>query len=217
LTAWSRWHAVAMLLACVVAVVFESTWPVPLVALPSVVALLLGQRGAYTPGGAFGAANAITTTRLAIALAFGLAPTGTPGAVMAALMVLVWSLDAIDGWIARRDGLESTFGATFDMETDALLVLFADLQLWQRGRFGAWILISGLLRYTYVLALAIRPPPSGHVPRSRFGRAAFLALVVGLAAGFAWPGSAGTALALLGALAVGASFARSFLWSYRRR
>jgi len=136
--------------------------------------------------------------------------------VMAAALALVWSLDGIDGWIARRDGLASPFGATFDMEADALLVLIADLQLWQRGRFDAWVLISGLLRYTYVLALAIRPAPAGHVPRSRFGRAAFVALLVGLTAGFARQDAAGTLLAALGTAAVAVSFTRSFLWSYRR-
>jgi phosphatidylglycerophosphate synthase len=135
---------------------------------------------------------------------------------MAAGLTLVWSLDGLDGWLARRDGLASGFGATFDVETDALLVLIADVQLWQRGRFGAWVLISGLLRYAYVLALAMRPAPAGHVPRSRLGRSAFLALVVGLTAGFAWAGTVGTALAVLGAVVVAVSFARSFLWSYRR-
>ena len=216
LTAWSRRHAVAMLAASAVAALFERAWPVPLLALGSVAVLLVTHRGDYTPRGAFGAANAVTATRLAIALALGLAPTGTPGPLMAAGLVLVWSLDGIDGWIARRDGLASAFGATFDMETDALVVLVADLQLWQRGRFGAWVLISGLLRYTYVLALALRPAPAGHVSRSRFGRAAFLALIVGLTAGFAWQGTAGTILAMVGAVAVAVSFARSFLWSYRR-
>jgi phosphatidylglycerophosphate synthase len=217
LTAWSRGHAVAMLVACALAMLLERAWPVSLLALGTVAVLLLAHRGAYTPGGRFGAANAVTAARLALALIVGLAPADVPGPMMAAALTLVWALDGLDGWLARRDGLASTFGATFDMETDALLVLIADVQLWQRGRFGAWVLITGLLRYTYVLALALRPAPTGHVPRSRFGRAAFLALVVGLTAGFAWDGAAGTWLAALGAAAVTVSFTRSFLWSYRRR
>jgi phosphatidylglycerophosphate synthase len=140
-----------------------------------------------------------------------------PGWLLAAALALVWALDGIDGWIARRHDLASAFGAAFDLETDALLILAADLQLWQRGRFAAWILTSGLLRYVYVLALAIAPPPAGHVPRSHGARLAFFALVAGLAAGFALGGTAGTALAALGTAAVSASFAQSFYWSYRRR
>jgi phosphatidylglycerophosphate synthase len=205
-----------MLAACALAVLLERAWPVSLVALGTMAALLLAHRGAYTPRGPFGAANAVTAARLTLALIVGLAPAAVPGPIMAAALTLVWSLDGLDGWLARRAGLASTFGATFDVETDALLVLIADLQLWQRGRFGAWVLITGLLRYTYVLALALRPATAGHVPRSRFGRAAFLALVVGLTAGFAWDGAAGTWLAALGAAAVIVSFTRSFLWSYRR-
>jgi len=127
------------------------------------------------------------------------------------------TLDVADGFIARRYGLSSAFGAAFDIETDALLTLIAEAQLWQRGRAGAWILIPGLLRYAYVLALAIRPPAAGHVPSSRFGRRAFVALLVGLVAAMLSDGAAATAFAAAGTLAVTISFVLSFRWSYAAR
>ena len=216
LQTWTRAHAVAMLAACAGALALGRAWPLVPVALLSNAALVARLRDRFTPQGPFGAANAVTAIRLAAVLGVGLAPVATPGWVLAAALAAVWALDGIDGWIARRHGLASAFGDAFDKETDALLILVADVQLWQRGRFGVWILTTGLLRYAYILALAIAPPPAGHVPRSGGARLAFLALVAGLTAGFAWAGTAGTALAALGTAAVTASFAHSFFWSYRR-
>ena len=39
------------------------------------------------------------------------------------VVTLVAVLDGVDGWLARRSGMESAFGARFDMETDAALIL----------------------------------------------------------------------------------------------
>jgi phosphatidylglycerophosphate synthase len=217
LDAWSRAHAVVALAACALAVLVGRPWPLSGAALVSVGVLLWRSRGTFTPGGPFGPANAVTAVRCVLVLALGLLDRGVAGTALAAVVAGVWLLDGLDGWIARRRGLASPFGATFDLETDALLVLVATLQLWQRGRLGLWILVPGLLRYLYVLALATVPPVAGHVPRSRFGRLAFFGLIVGLVAACAREDAAGTALAAVGAAAVGASFARSFFWSYRRR
>ena len=73
--------------------------------------------------------------------------------------------------------------------------MIAEAQLWQRGRAGAWILIPGLLRYAYVLALAIVPATAGHVRSSPFARRAFVALLVGLIAALLSDGAVATALA----------------------
>jgi hypothetical protein len=93
-------------------------------------------------------------------------------------------------------------------------VLVVELLLWQRG-FAAWVLVTGLLRYLYVLALALVPAPGGPLPRSRFGRFAFAVLAVGLIAALALPGATAGAALAFGTLLVSASFARGFHWSYR--
>jgi len=61
-------------------------------------------------------------------------------------------LDGVDGWLARRTGMASAFGARFDMEVDALLILALSIAVWRHGKAGAWMIASGLLRYTFVAA-----------------------------------------------------------------
>ena len=68
-------------------------------------------------------------------------------ALAMALATVVAVLDGIDGWLARRTGMASDFGARFDMETDAALIMVLALLAWQFGKAGVWVLASGLLRY----------------------------------------------------------------------
>jgi phosphatidylglycerophosphate synthase len=213
--AWTRGHAVAMLAASTAAAYLGVAWPLSLMALLSTADLVRRSRGAFTPDGGFGWANQVTAVRLGLILVVGTLGHATPAWILAGLLGVASALDVADGFIARRYGLASAFGAAFDMETDALATLIVETQLWQRGRVGAWILIPGLLRYVYVLALEIFPPVGGHAPRSRFARRAFVALIVGLLAALLSDGLAGTALAAIGTAAVAVSFARSFRWSYR--
>jgi hypothetical protein len=100
------------------------------------------------------------------------------------------------------------------METDALVVLVVDFELWMRGQFGVWILTSGLLRYVYVLSVALLPARGGEVPRSSLGRNAFGTLVLGLCVALVSPTTVGTIAAAIGSAAVTLSFVRSFYWSY---
>jgi phosphatidylglycerophosphate synthase len=58
----------------------------------------------------------------------------------------------VDGWLARRYALASSFGARFDLEIDALLILILAVLAWQTGRVGPWVLAIGLARYGFVLA-----------------------------------------------------------------
>jgi phosphatidylglycerophosphate synthase len=83
-----------------------------------------------------------------------------------ALAAAASALDGVDGWLARRTKLESAFGARFDMETDALLIMVLSVLAWRWGRAGAWVLACGLMRYAFVAAawawpwLARPLPPS---------------------------------------------------------
>ena len=73
-------------------------------------------------------------------------------AVAAAAAIAVTAMDGVDGWLARRTKMSSAFGARFDMEVDALLILILSVLAWQHEKAGAWVLLSGLLRYVFVLA-----------------------------------------------------------------
>ncbi len=125
----------------------------------------------YLPPAAFGPANRITTVRAvgtAMLLAFvGQSPTAalTWTVVVVAIALLV--LDGLDGFLARRSGLASAFGARYDMETDAALTLVLALLCWQFGKAGAWILAVGLMRYLFVAAGAAFPFMRRALPPSR--------------------------------------------------
>jgi len=68
--------------------------------------------------------------------------------VMAAVAL---ALDLVDGYIARRTGTASEFGARFDMEVDAYLI--AVLSIHVASAFGWWwVLLIGAMRYLYVAA-----------------------------------------------------------------
>ena len=67
------------------------------------------------------------------------------------LATLAILLDGVDGWLARRSGLASAFGARFDMEIDAFSILVMAALVYQSGKVGAWVILSGALRYVFVI------------------------------------------------------------------
>jgi phosphatidylglycerophosphate synthase len=224
LDAWSRRHALAIAAGGVIGAALGRTWPLSVVAAASFVHLFVLARGRTTPTGesvtagdragtsSFGAANTVTLVRLALILALPALPTHA----FAATMLLVLALDGVDGFVARRTGTASAFGAHFDMESDALFIAIVTLEAWTRGRLGAWVLVAGALRYGYVMCLWAFPTKRGAEPRSLLARSAFLLLVLGLTAPWITDAAWGTALAAAGCGVVTASFARSFVHSYGR-
>lgn len=75
--------------------------------------------------------------------------------VVAAVALLALALDGLDGWVARRTGSASAFGARFDMELDAFFILVLCLCLMTIGKVGAWVVAIGALRYVFVLAMRV--------------------------------------------------------------
>ena len=71
-------------------------------------------------------------------------------AALVTLAVLALVLDGVDGWVARRTGTVSAFGARFDMEVDAFLILV--LSVYVARSAGLWVLAIGLARYAFVAA-----------------------------------------------------------------
>ncbi|MCU0760069.1 MAG: CDP-alcohol phosphatidyltransferase family protein [Steroidobacteraceae bacterium] len=189
-------------------------------------ALLFWLRGALRashPHADFGAANRVTLARATLVVllaAFAVAPGSAPLAWLAvALATLAASLDALDGPLARRHGLASHYGARFDMETDALLILVLALLAWRWDRAGAWVLASGLMRYAFVLAGHARPWLAGELAPSRRRQAICVVQVVGLVAVLApwWPGAVAAGLAGLSLAALCYSFGVDVMYLARRR
>ncbi len=104
----------------------------------------------------FGPANRITTLRAALVSLVGgfvgAPETAIVATTAAGLALVVTALDGLDGWFARRTAMESVFGARFDMEVDALLILILSLLAWTHGKAPIWVVWSGLLRYIFVAA-----------------------------------------------------------------
>ena len=74
------------------------------------------------------------------------------GWMIAGLALFALILDGVDGFLARRLGECSDFGARFDMEVDAALIMVLCLGALAAGLAGPWVLLLGLMRYFFLLA-----------------------------------------------------------------
>lgn len=125
------------------------------------------------PGPGIGAANRLTLGRAALATPMITMPlfpaTLDSGAYWWIIVVstLVLVLDGLDGRVARRTGTETSFGARFDMEVDAALLLGLSALVWQSGRVGPWVLLIGGLRYLFVAAGWVWPALTAELPPSQ--------------------------------------------------
>ncbi len=172
----------------------------------------------------FGAANAVTLARGVLALdllaLIGSSPSAVLGWSIVTLALLALVLDGVDGKVARRRGEASAFGARFDMETDALLILVLAALAWSLGKAGAWILLAGALRYLFVAAGLVLPWLAAALPPSRRRQAVCVvqiaSLILCLAPFVTPPASAAIGLAGLVAL-VGSFVADATLLARRAR
>lgn len=169
----------------------------------------------------FGAANSVTLARSAMAaLLLGCVGAGTqPELAWCVVGVAAFAagLDAVDGALARRYHTVSAFGARFDMEVDAGLVLILSVLVLQFDKAGPWVLLAGLMRYLFVLAgvylkwLRAELPPS--MRRQTVCVAQVVTLTVCLAPIVPMAWSAGLAALALAALV--ASFVKDVEWLAR--
>jgi len=186
-----------------VAVVVYRTWP--------------GRR-------AFGWANRVTLARAALVALFigalGLPGIDSGGSILLATVALAAiALDGVDGWIARLSDSVSDFGARFDMEIDALLILALSVAVVLVGRGGWWVLSIGLMRYVFVAVGAVVPWWRRELPPSRWRKVVCVAQGVILAAVLLpWLQPPVTQVILaLSLTALGHSFGRDALWLIRNR
>ncbi|UXZ53254.1 CDP-alcohol phosphatidyltransferase family protein [Halomonas sp. 7T] len=111
----------------------------------------------FWPYGLLGWANRVTLTRatLVAIVAGGLVADTFTTALWQwlAIAAIALALDGVDGWIARRFHSQSAFGARFDMELDALLIMLLCVGLLTlEPTIGAWVLLIGGIRYLFVAA-----------------------------------------------------------------
>jgi phosphatidylglycerophosphate synthase len=178
---------------------------------------------AHHPFTRFGAANHMTLMRAGlVALVAGLIgePAVAPvAAVAVGVAAAVEILDGVDGWLARRDGLASAFGARFDMEVDALLIMVLAILAWQHGKAGAWVLLSGLLRYGFVVAGWLAPWIARSLPPSRRRQAICVVQIAALGAVVSplMTASVAAPVAAAALAVLTASFLMDIVWLWRAR
>jgi len=169
-----------------------------------------------------GIANSITSVRavLTVAAAAAIARPQSPGAAwfVVGAAVAATVLDGVDGWAARRFNQSTAFGARFDMEVDALLIMALSVLAWSWGKAGAWVILSGLLRYLFVAAGWIWPWMSRPLEPKRRRQTVCVIQIVALIAAvspiFVPPLSAFVAAIALAVLAW--SFAVDTAWLFRQ-
>ena len=191
------------------------------VAAAGAVAVLRHLPGRH-PHPRFGPANAVTLARavpVVLVAGFAVVPASWAVAAFAAFAgTLATVLDGLDGRLARRHGVESPFGARFDMETDSLLVMALAVLAWRWDLAGAWVLLSGLMRYLFVAAGSLVPWLRRPLPPRWRRQAVCVAQVVVLLVVVAplLPAAATAPLALAGLLLLAGSFAADIAWLARR-
>jgi phosphatidylglycerophosphate synthase len=170
---------------------------------------------------AFGPADLVTLARAVLIGGVTALISDTPEPVhvtpMVALAAVALSLDAVDGRVARRTGTVSAFGARFDMETDAFLILV--LSAYLATEVGPWVLAIGFMRYLFIVAGRVLPWMRAELPHSMFRKtvAAAQGIILAAAASGLLP-EVGTVIILgLALAALLYSFGYDVAWLYRNR
>ena len=160
--------------------------------------------------------RALLTCALAGLVADSFLHDAAVGTLVAGATVALVS-DLLDGWLARRTRTVSAFGARFDGEVDAFLILV--LSVYVAEVVHGWVLAIGLARYAFAAAGWVLPWMRAQLP-PRYWRkvaAATAGIVLTVAAAqVAPPWLTSSALVVaLGLLAE--SFGRDVVWLWRHR
>lgn len=186
--------------------------------IAAVIVIGLHLTRSYTHG-ALGWCNIVTLGRLVIvgilliALLAGLSPSWyTFGLAAVAL-----ALDGVDGWLARKQGLASDFGARFDVEVDAAFALILAVFAALNGVAGAYVILLGVPYYLFGLGKMVAPWLDQPLPE-KFSRKAVCVFQIAALIALQVPLLAGGRIELVaGAVTVALlwSFGRDTLWLWK--
>ncbi|MES4886339.1 CDP-alcohol phosphatidyltransferase family protein [Streptomyces sp. NPDC000349] len=170
----------------------------------------------------FGAANRVTLGRTTLvggvtALVADSFQNSPPGSPFIGLTAVALILDGVDGKVARRTGNSTPWGARFDMEVDAFLILV--LSVYVSTQLGPWVLLIGGMRYLFVAAARVWPWLTAALPPSTARKtvAALQAVLLLLATAELLPYAANFAVVALALALLLCSFGRDVRWLYRNQ
>jgi phosphatidylglycerophosphate synthase len=183
------------------------------------------QTPVHTPvlhGVVSGPANQVTLIRLLLSLSVALMVADSfvapvPRGLLVGTAALALALDWVDGQVARRTGTVTAFGARFDMEVDAFLILV--LSVGAARSNGSWVLAIGLARYALLAAERLCPWLHRPVP-PRYWRkvvAAVQGIVLAVVLSGLVPHAVATAALVVALLLLAESFGRDVVWLAARR
>jgi len=171
----------------------------------------------------FGPANRVTLLRVALLVLVASALGEMPGDGLSWAIIGITTtallLDGVDGKIARKTGTSSAFGARFDMETDAALIMVLAVLCWQFEKAGVWILAAGAMRYVFVLAASLLPWMQKPLPYSRRRQTVCIlqaSFMLGVISPII-PQPASAVLAAATLVMLGASFGKDVYWLWTTR
>jgi len=173
------------------------------------------------PHAKLGMCNLVTLARLVIVgvLCVAMLSGIAPNAVVLGLAVLSLSLDGVDGWFARHQGLSSDFGARFDVEVDAAFALALAVYAAKSDLAGAYVILLGLPHYLFWGARSLWPWLNAPLP-PKLSRKAVCVLQIGTLIALLLPQFGDplrNGIVAIAVLALVWSFGRDILWLYRRQ
>ncbi len=166
----------------------------------------------------FGPADLVTLTRAVLVGAVTALVADTDRGSVWPLVVIAavaLAMDAVDGKVARRTGTASEFGARFDMEVDAFLILV--LSAFVATELGWWVLAIGAMRYVFVAAGRFLPWLRAPLPPRMSSKAVAAAQGIVLVVACVLPQVPATALTGVALAALLWSFGHDTRWLYVRR
>ena len=173
------------------------------------------------PHARLGACNIVTLLRLALTMALLgplMAGAGPSWAILTVALVALL-LDGADGWLARRHGTASVFGARFDLEVDSALALVLAVGAATAGTVGSAAILLGLPRYLFAGGMWVFPWMRRDLP-PRFSRKSVCVVQLGTLIALQAPILPAVATSALVAVALGLlawSFAVDLIWLRRNR
>ena len=171
-------------------------------------------------GPGLGPANRVTLGRSTLVVpvsALALGPAGFTDGVwwwVIAVSTVAMVFDGVDGFVARRTGTHSVFGARFDMELDSFLMLALSVLVWRSGKVGPWVLLIGAIRYLFVIAGWLWPRLTRELPPKQWRKTVCVVegVVLLVCLGPIIPSGLATTLAAATLLLLTCSFAIDIRW-----
>ncbi|MFN2319992.1 MAG: CDP-alcohol phosphatidyltransferase family protein, partial [Dermatophilaceae bacterium] len=134
-----------------------------------------------------------------------------------ALAVPALALDAVDGRVARRTGTVTAFGARFDGEVDAFLILVLSVAV--ASSLSWWVLTAGLVRYAFAVAGWALPWLRAGLPYRYWRKVvtASVGIVLVVAVADVLPRGLNVAAVVVALGLLAESFGRDVWWLWRHR